>query len=112
MCTRPPAGPMHWLETRIPPPVVMLLLAAMMWGLPHYLPEGHVDLPLHGVIGAVTAFCGLIFNLLPKYAFARAGTTVNPMTPDRSRQLVTSGLHRYSRNPMYVGQALLLASLA
>ncbi|WP_244953633.1 isoprenylcysteine carboxylmethyltransferase family protein [Xanthomonas axonopodis pv. vasculorum] len=44
----------------------------------------------------------------PKTLFRHAGTTVNPLHPERSSALVTSGLYRYSRNPMYLGYALAL----
>lgn len=51
--------------------------------------------------------------LLPAVAgFLRAGTTVDPRTPGRSQQLVTTGLYRISRNPMYVAFVLLLLAWA
>lgn len=51
---------------------------------------------------------GLALNLWPKLAFKRAGTTVNPLRPATSTQLVTGGVYRYTRNPMYLGHALML----
>ncbi|MFZ6044474.1 methyltransferase family protein, partial [Vibrio natriegens] len=41
-------------------------------------------------------------------SFKRAQTTVNPMTPDASSALVTSGVYRVTRNPMYLGFLLML----
>jgi len=41
--------------------------------------------------------------------FRRARTTINPMDPGAASQLVTGGIFRISRNPMYLGLALLLA---
>lgn len=66
------------------------------------------QLPLRTLVVAVVAFAGLLLNVIPKLAFGRAGTTVNPLRPDKATALVSSGIYRYSRNPMYVGQALLL----
>ena len=43
-------------------------------------------------------------------AFRRARTTVNPLRPERASTLVTTGVYRITRNPMYVG--LMLALLA
>ncbi|HEY0334698.1 MAG TPA: isoprenylcysteine carboxylmethyltransferase family protein [Stenotrophomonas sp.] len=60
------------------------------------------------IAGIAVAVLGLALNLLPKLAFGQRGTTVNPLHPERSTQLVSGGLYRRSRNPMYVGQALLL----
>jgi protein-S-isoprenylcysteine O-methyltransferase Ste14 len=42
-------------------------------------------------------------------AFRRAQTTVNPLTPQATSSLVTTGIYRYSRNPMYVGLLFVLA---
>ena len=115
---------MNWLETKIPPPVVLLLLAALGWWLAHTVPAGRFDfaahrplnsllnLPVSLVLSAVLAVAGLLLELLPSLAFLRARTTVNPLRPASSSQLVTTGIYRYTRNPMYLGQALLLTSWA
>jgi protein-S-isoprenylcysteine O-methyltransferase Ste14 len=39
-------------------------------------------------------------------AFRRAKTTVNPLHPEKASALVTTGLYRITRNPMYVGLLL------
>ncbi len=51
---------------------------------------------------------GVVLNLLPKISLRRAGTTVNPLRPSASSVLVTSGIYCRTRNPMYLGQALVL----
>ncbi|MGY4719288.1 methyltransferase family protein [Naumannella huperziae] len=40
------------------------------------------------------------------------GTTVDPRAPEESSELVTDGLYRVSRNPVYLGDVLLLLGLA
>lgn len=99
---------MNWLETRLPPPLVLLLCALLAWLSARFIPFGRFELPFREAIVAVIAAVGIALNLLPKILFQRAGTTVNPLHPARSSQLVTTGIYRYSRNPMYLGQALLL----
>ena len=42
--------------------------------------------------------------------FRRAGTTVDPVHPDRASALVTGGPYELTRNPMYVGLAGLLVA--
>lgn len=91
------------LETKVPPPLLVVALAAIVWFLPGTGSSiGHLALGL-----PVTAL-GLSLNALPKVLFRRAGTTVNPLRPEQSSALITLGLYRYSRNPMYLGYAVAL----
>ena len=65
-----------------------------------------------------TLFALLIFTFgtsilaIGGYSFRKANTTVNPLIPDNSSHLVTHGLYRYSRNPMYIGFLLWLLACA
>ncbi len=43
---------------------------------------------------------------------ARAGTTVDPTTPSKSTSVVSGGIYRFTRNPMYLGFLLVLAGWA
>ena len=52
------------------------------------------------------------FDLLGLLAFFRRGTTINPLRPAKASALVTGGIYRITRNPMYVGMAFLLAGWA
>jgi protein-S-isoprenylcysteine O-methyltransferase Ste14 len=98
----------HPLETRIPPPVVMLLAGGLAWLCARYLPAASLAVPFRPFVVALVALGGLAMNLLPKLSFDRAGTTVNPLDPTLASRLVTTGVYRHTRNPMYVGQAMLL----
>ena len=92
----------------------MVLCGAIAWVVAYALPAGIIALPpsLRPMLIASLAGLGLLFNLSPKLAFGRAGTTVNPLRPAASRVLVITGLYRLSRNPMYLGHALLLGAWA
>lgn len=92
----------------------MALCGAIALGIVYAWPAGLVAMPplLRLTLVASLAVLGLLLNLWPKLAFGRAGTTVNPLRPASSRVLVTTGLHRVSRNPMYLGHALLLVAWA
>ncbi|MBD9369535.1 isoprenylcysteine carboxylmethyltransferase family protein [Xanthomonas sp. XNM01] len=101
------------LEARIPPPLVLLACAALAWLLSCVAAAAAVSASAGLTWSAIAAVAaGLALNLLPKLAFRRAGTTVNPLAPERSTQLVVHGLHRWSRNPMYLGHALILVGIA
>lgn len=96
------------LELRIPPPIVGLALGAGMWAVAHYPPTfaipGRTRLILAialVVIGATIALGGVV-------SFRRARTTVNPLKPETSASLVTTGVYSFTRNPMYLGMALVL----
>lgn len=100
---------------RIPPPLVALTLAALLWqvAVRWPVPAGMVLPQAWRLAGAVLAGgVGLALDLVGVAAFVRARTTVNPMRPQNTRALVQTGLYARSRNPMYLGQALMLAGWA
>ncbi|QBG93751.1 methyltransferase family protein [Xanthomonas oryzae] len=99
---------MHWLETKIPPPVVMVLLGLAAFAITRLVPAVSFSLPLRTPVAVVLGCVGVALNGVPKLAFKRAGTTVNPLRPALATQLITGGVYRYSRNPMYLGHAFIL----
>jgi protein-S-isoprenylcysteine O-methyltransferase Ste14 len=103
---------MRFLEHRIPPPVVGLVVAGLMWAVAALPPA----LPLSGgvrmAIALLVVGIGLAFDLLGLIAFRRSRTTVNPLQPQKASALVTDGVYRVTRNPMYVGMAFLLTGWA
>jgi protein-S-isoprenylcysteine O-methyltransferase Ste14 len=113
-----PSGPrrhrivMPSLEHRIPPPVVAVAVAAAMWGLSSFQPALPLSAAVRPVAAAAFAIAGVAFDLLALTAFLRARTTINPVEPDKASALVTGGVYRVTRNPMYVGLALLLVAWA
>ena len=102
----------QWLETRVPPPIVMMLFGLAAFGAARALPALSFRWPLQVPMACALLLVGLGLNLLPKVAFKRARTTVNPLRPQAATALVTSGVYRYTRNPMYLGHACLLLALA
>ena len=100
----------HPLENKVPPPIVCLITGAFMWGLYHFGPTFQIgrELTLIGVV--VFGALGLFYLAAGFLSFNRAGTTIDPVQIDRASALVTGGIFRFTRNPMYVGfTALLLA---
>ncbi|WP_295555049.1 methyltransferase family protein [uncultured Stenotrophomonas sp.] len=102
---------MRWLETRVPPPLVMLLCGAIGYLASRLAAAPLVPLPMPASLAGGLVAIGLTLNLLPKLAFRRARTTVNPLRPAVASALVTQGVYRYTRNPMYLGQATVLAGV-
>jgi protein-S-isoprenylcysteine O-methyltransferase Ste14 len=100
------------LETKVPPPLVALVIVAGMWLLAWVTPVVPLAVFARVPIACVLAAGGLAFGLAGSLAFRRAGTTVNPLKPERASQLVDSGVYRITRNPMYLGLLLALIGLA
>jgi protein-S-isoprenylcysteine O-methyltransferase Ste14 len=100
------------IELRIPPPIVALLIAAAMWGISLATPS--VEMP--ALIRVATAFAiamaGAVIAIAGVLAFRRAKTTVNPLKPETTSSIVTSGVYGFTRNPMYLGLALALVAWA
>jgi protein-S-isoprenylcysteine O-methyltransferase Ste14 len=103
---------MRALELRIPPPVVALLVALAMWGVS--LETSRIDVAaalrnaaaiLLGAVGFACAIAGVV-------AIRRARTTTSPIKPETATSLVTSGIYRFTRNPMYLGLCFVLLAWA
>ena len=105
---------MDTLELRIPPVVVVLAVAALMWLVARLAPELVVDIPrgTRRLIFVLLAIGGALFAVAGVWSFRRAKTTVNPTQPEASSSVVTSGVYRFSRNPMYLGMLLGLVGWA
>jgi protein-S-isoprenylcysteine O-methyltransferase Ste14 len=58
----------------------------------------------------VLSLLGGVFSLGGIVAFRRARTTVNPHRPAKATVLVTTGVYRVTRNPMYLGLVFLLVA--
>lgn len=106
----------RWLEHRIPPPVIDLACAAVMWWLASLWPAAQLW-PRGGAtwvwaLAVALAVAGALVALAGVREFARAHTTVNPLAPERASRLVTSGIFSRTRNPMYLGMLLVLAGWA
>ena len=107
------------MKIRIPPPVIAIGAAALMGYLDRRLPIVRWLSPPWNRVGWVFIGAGFSIDAAAIAAFARAKTTANPIRIERAQHLVTSGLYRFSRNPMYLGLigsltgwALLLGSVS
>ena len=105
-------GRQHWLELRIPPVALVALCVAAMIAAARFLPGAGFALPGRGLVAIALALPGGLFGIAGVLAFRAARTTVDPRTPGAASSLVHAGIYRWSRNPMYVGLALVLAALA
>ncbi len=103
---------MRSLELKIPPLVLLLLSVVLMYALAIVLPQWRLPLPYKSALALAWAGAGGVVAALGVWAFRRQRTSVNPVQPEAASQIVRSGIFRYSRNPMYLGFALLLMGWA
>lgn len=99
---------MRALELKIPPAALGLLLGALMRVVARTVPALGFGMPAGWIIAAGIAAAGLIVVILGVVSFRRVKTTVNPLHPEAASALVTSGIYRVTRNPMYLGMLLVL----
>lgn len=92
--------------------MVVLLFAAAMWLLARYVGIGLFSVSGQGWMAAALLLTGLAVAAFGIYAFRKARTTIDPLHPDKTATLVTGGIYRITRNPMYVRMALLLLAWA
>jgi len=100
------------LELKIPPVALVLLFAATMWLLSASASSMALAVPWRAPVALMLWSAGFAIALAGVFEFRRAKTTVNPLTPEAATAMVTSGIYRYSRNPMYVGLLLALIGWA
>lgn len=104
--------PLHALETRIPAPVVAVLIAAAMHLLQPVTELGDGEAVLRKVLLDLSWQLSGVCALAAFFGFLRSRTTINPLKPERASVLVTDGIYRYTRNPMYLSLLLLLLGYA
>lgn len=103
---------MKWLELKVPPLLVGLAFAGAMGGVAHVAPGLSYTLPARFALALALVALGGSVALAGVVAFRRKRTTVNPLTPGASSSVVSSGVYRVSRNPMYLGFSMALAGWA
>ncbi len=93
---------------RFPPPLVFLgfvLLGPLV--------ERIVEIPalaLPWPVGAVVLTAGAVLIAMSSAIFRRRGENPTPWSP--TSQVITAGPYRWSRNPMYLGMAIVAVGLA
>ena len=98
------------LEAKVPPPVVALAAALTMWGISRLAPQVAIPASIRLVASLAIVVAGLAFAAAGLRSFRRARTTPSPTRPEEASSLVSTGIYRVSRNPMYLGVALVLVA--
>ncbi|MEM7564642.1 MAG: isoprenylcysteine carboxylmethyltransferase family protein [Pseudomonadota bacterium] len=97
------------LELKIHPPIILLISGVLAWIVAEISPGASIS-----TSGIQTGLCllfvsgGLLLALAAVFGFHRVKTTIHPTHPNETSTLVTGGVYRHSRNPMYLGLLLIL----
>ena len=95
-----------WIDL---PPVWLAVFLSLAWVQAHRLPLGPQGGALTDLIGGLAVGGGVLLVVLAVIEMRRARTTVIPHR--EAAALVTSGIFRFSRNPIYLGDALVLTGV-
>lgn len=92
------------------PPTYLFISILIMVVLHFLFPVFKIILLPWSLLGILPLLFGLLINLIADRAFKRHSTTVKPF--EKSTALITGGVFRLSRNPMYLGFVLILLGVA
>ena len=96
------------MKTKIPPPIIALICIAINY-LSTYL-INPVYFPNIEIIGGLILLFGVITAMLAILLLKKNKTTVNPLRPEETTSLVTTGIYSITRNPMYLGLLFVISS--
>jgi protein-S-isoprenylcysteine O-methyltransferase Ste14 len=103
---------MRYLESKIPPPIVAVIFGVIMWGTALLIPAENISPVIKYSTVLLFLVVGSLFLAPAGISFIRAKTTVNPLKPETTTSLVTTGIYQITRNPMYVGFSMFLCAWA
>tara|TARA_Y100000589_G_scaffold43508_2_gene36581 strand:- start:12496 stop:12951 length:456 start_codon:yes stop_codon:yes gene_type:complete len=96
------------MHTKIPPPIVTLIAILLAYLSRDYIFILYLHPFLQSALPLLFLAAGFIIIFLANKEFKKYETTVNPLKPEMSTTLVTEGIFKYTRNPMYLGLTLIL----
>ena len=93
---------------KIPPPLLVLILV-----IANYFSSKKIDLihlPNQDLISVLILLIGILILINPIFKFIKSKTTIDPIKFKKVNKLITSGIYKYSRNPMYLGLLMVVIS--
>ena len=98
------------MDNKIPPPIVTFICGLAIYFSKSFFNEFFSY--SNNIISLFLLILGLVVFLSAVKSFRKQKTTVNPLEPKQASSLVTSGVFKFSRNPMYLGMLIILLSLS
>jgi protein-S-isoprenylcysteine O-methyltransferase Ste14 len=100
---RPNISPM------VHPPIVALMFIVIAYFLGRFAPLPLIVPMILRNVGLLMTFVGFLLGIGAFVEFRKARTTLDPH--GSAKQLVTSGIYRFTRNPIYLGFLLMIIGL-
>tara|TARA_S200000501_G_scaffold351743_1_gene369915 strand:- start:3624 stop:4067 length:444 start_codon:yes stop_codon:yes gene_type:complete len=93
---------------KIPPPILVLMLVISNFFLSKKIDVIHI--PNQNLVSILIFLIGVLILVIPVSKFIKSKTTIDPIKFKKVNKLVTSGIYKYSRNPMYLGLLMIVIS--
>lgn len=93
-------------SVKIHPPILLVIHIAVAYLLGRFIAFPVAVSPLFRNIGLGLAGIGFLLGILAFYSFMKARTTLDPHGSVKT--VVSTGIYRITRNPIYLGMVLML----
>ena len=98
------------IRTKFPPPLVALTFGFLINYTKNIFPK--IEISNNIIFGSFLIIIGLIIVLSAIILFKKYQTTITPLNPSNATKLITDGIYKFSRNPMYLGLLLVLFGIS
>ena len=98
------------IKTKFPPPLVALTFGFLINYTKNIFPKYEIKNEI--IFGSLMIISGLIIILSAIILFKKYQTTISPLNPSNATKLITDGIYKFSRNPMYLGLLLMLMGIS
>ena len=93
---------------KIPPPLLVLILVVSSFFSSKKI--NIILIPNQNIVSIIILLVGLLILIIPVSNFIKYKTTIDPIKFKKVNKLITSGIYKYSRNPMYLGLLMIVIS--
>jgi protein-S-isoprenylcysteine O-methyltransferase Ste14 len=98
------------IKTKFPPPLVALTFGFLINYTKNIFPK--IEIKNENFFGSIMIISGFIIILSAIILFKKYKTTITPLNPSNATKLITGGIYKFSRNPMYLGLLLVLLGIS
>ena len=98
------------IKTKFPPPLVALTFGFLINYTKNIFPK--IEIKNEIIFGSFMIISGLFVILSAITLFKKYQTTITPLNPANATKLITDGIYKFSRNPMYLGLLLVLLGMS